>query len=222
MSGRWVIGDRIATGTNNLSGQLSTWLACRELDGKKVKGPERGKAILARASGGLAVAWFLGGIMYALGVVWEGPLVLWVLSSLVASSPPKPAAPAAARVSRTSPALALQREALLFVLAEITADRSGIHLLRLFERMRSYPAYAGQDDKTLRTLLATHDIPVHRSVTADKVSGRSGIKAADIAGLLTPPPPDAAPLDDRESVYDQDESRSLSPLSDARKGVTTP
>lgn len=218
MSGRWTVGDRIANGTNSLAGQLSTWLACRELDGKKVKGAPRAKAVVARASGALVVAWFLGGIMYALGVIWWAPVALWVVSALVASTAPEPAAPTAVKASRTSPALALQREALLFVLAEILADRSGIHLLRLFERMRAYSAYAGQDDKTLRALLATHDIPVHRSVTADKVSGRSGIKAADIARLMAPPPPEGAPLDDRESVFDQDESRSLSPLSAHGKG----
>lgn len=221
MSGRWTVGDRIVNGTNSLAGQLSTWLACRELDGKKVKGQQRAKAVLARGSGTFVLAWFLGGIMYALGVIWWAPIPLWILSALVASTAPDPAAPAApaaAAVPGTSPALTRQREALLFVLAEITADRTAIHLVRLFERMREYSAYAGQDGKQLRALLATHDIPVHRSVTADRVSGRSGIKAADIAALLTPPPPEDAPLDDRESAADQDESRSLSPLSLAQKG----
>lgn len=222
--GRWIILDRLANGTRAMGSNLAAWLTPRELPplglqaAKLAGGPEAGKAALKprelaglerakvmaqRAAGAFVSAWFVGGILYALGALMWALALGWFFAALYASRGYHPAAPGAPKLA---PALAgpagRERAGLLAVLAEILADRSGIHLLNLGEQMRDWPAYAELDGKQLRALLTRHGVPVHQSVTADGVRGRSGIKRVDIEALLTPPPLPAAPRAEEEPAVD--------------------
>ncbi|MFH9728322.1 hypothetical protein ACH4M4_35990 [Streptomyces sp. NPDC017254] len=90
----------------------------------------------------------------------------------------------------------LRRRFLLGVQALI-GDRPGIHVRALYAEFQSRPAAAHLDDTRLRALLVRCEVPIHKSLRIGDETGRSGIKAADVAALLSPTPvdPPAEPVD---------------------------
>ncbi|MEU2077118.1 hypothetical protein [Streptomyces sp. NPDC013489] len=90
----------------------------------------------------------------------------------------------------------LQRRFLLGVQALI-GDRPGIHVRELYAEFQARPAAAHLDDTRLRALLVRCEVPIHKSLRIGDETGRSGIKAADVAALLSPAPvdPPAEPVD---------------------------
>lgn len=203
---------RLGTGSMTLLRQLAAWLT-----------PGTFKGMAQRVAGAFVLGWFLAGVLYAApGLLWVAAAA-WVAAALrapgtapAADKPPPAAARPPARPADT------ERTRLLATLEQITAGRNGIHLTRLWEQMRLRPPYADLEDPELRALLTKHGVPVHRSMTADRVSGRSGIKRADVERLLAPPPPPPAPLSGAESATDLRESRSLSARPEAGEGVNSP
>ncbi|MFG2837042.1 hypothetical protein ACGFYE_18805 [Streptomyces zaomyceticus] len=86
----------------------------------------------------------------------------------------------------------LKRRFLLGVQALI-GDRTGIHLRELYAELQARPSAAHLDDTRLRALLVRCEVPIHKSLRIGAETGRSGIKAADIAALLSPAPVDPPP-----------------------------
>ncbi|WP_236243144.1 hypothetical protein [Streptomyces sp. CC228A] len=68
----------------------------------------------------------------------------------------------------------------------LIGDRPGIHLRELYDAFQARPAAAHLDDARLRALLNHCNVPIHKSLRIGDVTGRSGIKAADIDNLLSP------------------------------------
>ncbi|TXS30740.1 hypothetical protein EAO71_20315 [Streptomyces sp. ms191] len=162
---------RISVGHLKLYGRLRGWARAEQH-------PTRGKAIAARASG-LA----LGALM-----TWrtanEQPRLLAIAAGAYAI--------AAWRAGRPIPPTEdeLRRRVLLGV-QELIGDRPGIHLRDLYTEFQARPAAAHLDDARLRAVLVHCGIPIHKSLRIGSQTGRSGIKAADIATLLSPAPVDA-------------------------------
>lgn len=216
-------GGRLVTGTSILTTQLRAWLAAGDLTtekGKPLTGAALMKARAGRALGGLLLAWFVGGILLATGLILWGTVALWLLAALTASAGVEnPEAPALEQQDQpaTDPAQTLaglkDRGQLLDALDEITAHTGNIHLMHLWEQLRTRRPYEDLDDKQLRALLLHHGVTIHQSVTADRVKGRSGIKRADIQDLCrpTPPPLSATPLDEEEDADQQESSSSFPP-----------
>jgi len=222
-----VTGGRLVTGTSILAAQLRAWLAAGDLTtekGKPLAGAALMKARAGRALGGFALAWFVGGILLATGLILWGPVALWAFSALVASAGmEKPKTPATEPEQEEEPeALAHpgERRMLLSALDEITAGRSGIHLVWLYPLLREWGTFADLDDAKMRQLLTLHGIPVQQ-ITADGVRGRNGVKRADIEALLnpTPPPLSAAPLGEEDRA-DLRKSSSSSGSGEGPEGVT--
>lgn len=214
MKGRLIVLDRIADGTRSLVRQFRAWLVVADL-----KGQERAKTATARSAGAMASAWFVGGILYALGLLWWGAVGLWLVSALVAGKPKTTAAPAAKPRPRDR-----GREQLLAALDDVTRGATGVHLWpHLYEGLRAFPRYAEMDDKALRGLLADYEIPVGK-LTVGGVRGRNGVKRADIEALLaaaapTPPPLPAAPSRAEEERAHLRKSSSSAPATAAPEGV---
>ena len=212
-----IVLDRIADGTRNLTGQLRTWLAVADL-----KGTERAKAAAVRAAGAFASAWFVGGVLYALGLLWWGGVALWLFSALAAGKAPAPAPGVPAGPKRRPRDRA--REQLLAALDDITTGATGVHLWpTMYEGLRAFPRYAELDDKALRALLADHEIPVQK-LTVGGIRGRNGVHRADVVALLaeaapTPPPLPAAPSRPEEERTDLRKSSSSASASAAPEGV---
>jgi hypothetical protein len=61
-----------------------------------------------------------------------------------------------------------------------------VHLAELYPAMRQLPGQQDRDDAALRTALRTLGIPVVRSLRIGGVAGRSGVRRADVAALLSP------------------------------------
>jgi hypothetical protein len=95
MKGRLIVLDQIAVGSKTIVRQLAAWLSARGFEGR-----ERAKTAAARSGGAFASAWFVGGILYALGLLVWGCVVVWLVSSVIAGrhvdenpSPTVPPAP---------------------------------------------------------------------------------------------------------------------------------
>ncbi|WP_327162846.1 hypothetical protein [Streptomyces zaomyceticus] len=71
----------------------------------------------------------------------------------------------------------------------LIGDRPGIHVRELYDAFQARPASAHLDDTRLRALLARYEVPLQQIRLGDQ-GGRIGIKAADIATLLSPTPVD--------------------------------
>lgn len=79
-AGRWLFVPRIATGTRRLAAQLSRWHT-----GHGLKGRARARAVLARWFGSLAVTWFVGGMLWALGTPPWAVVPAWATVAFIAS-----------------------------------------------------------------------------------------------------------------------------------------
>ncbi|MCY0961556.1 hypothetical protein [Streptomyces sp. H27-H5] len=76
------------------------------------------------------------------------------------------------------------RTEFLDALLDLIGDRPGIHLRELYDTLQSNPAGEHLDDARLRALLNHCEIPIHKSLRIGDVTGRSGIKVADVEALL--------------------------------------
>lgn len=79
-TGRWLFVPRIATGTRTLAVRLGRWHT-----GRGLKGRARARAITARATGSLAVTWFIGGMLWALGTPPWAIVPIWLAAAITAS-----------------------------------------------------------------------------------------------------------------------------------------
>ncbi|MFE9853606.1 hypothetical protein ACFYPN_33145 [Streptomyces sp. NPDC005576] len=158
--------------------------------------PTRGRTVTARAAGlGLAAltAWRTG---------HEQPQLLAAAAGLYAIR--------AWRAGRPVPPTAeeLQRRVLLGV-QHLIGDRPAVFVREVYDAFQARPAAAHLDDARLRAVLVQCGITIHRSVRISSTeTGRSGIKAEDIAALLSPTPVDtpSEPVDagqaNREGAVD--------------------
>ncbi|MFE7947395.1 hypothetical protein [Streptomyces sp. NPDC057426] len=167
---------RISVGHLKLYGRLRGWARAEHH-------PARGKTIAARAAGlafGALMAWRTAN---------EQPRLLALAASAYAV--------AAWRAGRPVPPTVeeLQRRFLLGV-QELIGDRPGIHLRELYDELQARPAAAHLDDTRLRALLVHCQVPIHKSLRIGETTGRSGIKAADIEALLSPPETKEQPCPD--------------------------
>lgn len=97
------------------------------------------------------------------------------------------------------------REALLRFIEAITRDRNGIHLHELHNRLAQIPSFASLPRTKIGALLEAYQVPIVRSLTVDGVSGRTGVRRADVLALLRSPDVEAgqSTLDAEESADDQ-------------------
>lgn len=101
---------------------------------------------------------------------------------------------AAWRTSRPAPLTEEElRRRLLLGVQELIGDRPGIHVRELYDRLQERPAAAHLDDTRLRALLVHCGVTIHKSLRIGDQTGRSGIKAAEVAALLSPTPLDPPP-----------------------------
>ncbi|MFD7319354.1 hypothetical protein ACFV9Z_36220, partial [Streptomyces sp. NPDC059883] len=143
--------------------------------------PARGKTVAARSSG----------LAFGALMVWrtanEEPRLLAVAASAYAVQawragrpvPPTPPVPPTEDE--------LKRRVLLGV-QHLTGDRPAIFLRDVYNALQTRPVAAHLDDARLRAVLIHCGITIHKSVRIGDQTGRSGIKAADIAALLSPNP----------------------------------
>lgn len=80
------------------------------------------------------------------------------------------------------------RVALLRYLDVHTRGRNGIHLAELHERLTQTEAYAALSKAEVGPLLEANGVPTVRSLTVGGVSGRTGVRRADVLALLSPDP----------------------------------
>ncbi|THA31775.1 hypothetical protein E6R18_15695 [Streptomyces sp. A1277] len=82
----------------------------------------------------------------------------------------------------------LQRRVILGV-QHLLGDSPAVFVCDVYAALRARPAAAHLDDARLRAVLVHCGITIHKSVRVSPTqTGRSGIKAADIAALLSPTP----------------------------------
>jgi hypothetical protein len=119
-TGRWLIVPRIAAGTRRLAVQLGRWHT-----GRPLTGWARARAVLARALGGAAVTWFIGGMLYALGTPPWAIVPIWLGTALAASYRDATDKPAEAE---------LTAEAFAELLHDLAAG-GNVHLNRVREQL---------------------------------------------------------------------------------------
>ncbi|MEV6720591.1 hypothetical protein AB0M94_06625 [Streptomyces xanthochromogenes] len=173
---------RLATGNRALTRRLRAWVAA--------EGQERREMKVAGRAGALGLvgllAWRTGHQQPALLAAAAGSYAI-----------------AAWRAGRPVPPTAdeLRRRFLESLLPVIGDDRPGIHLGELYAALQSRPPAAHLDDTRLRSLLVHCHIPIHKSLRIGEITGRSGIKAADIQALLSPKTP-PGPSDGVDAGHD--------------------
>ncbi|GAA3727462.1 hypothetical protein [Streptomyces tremellae] len=119
----------------------------------------------------LSAAYRARTIMWAFAIVW-----LWLAWR---------AGRGAAKQAPVEPA-ETPRRAIARWVVQLIGDRPGVHLAELYPAMRALPGMEGHDDAALRQALRELNIPVTRSMRVGTVEGRSGIRMADVAPLLSP------------------------------------
>lgn len=75
------------------------------------------------------------------------------------------------------------RDALLRWLSEAIGDRNGIHLDELHQRLSQEPGCHTLTRAHITPLLDHHQVPVTRSLSVGRVSGRTGVRRADLQAL---------------------------------------
>ncbi|MEU0716821.1 hypothetical protein ABZ498_06520 [Streptomyces lavendulocolor] len=81
------------------------------------------------------------------------------------------------------------RRRFLTGIQHLIGDRPGIHLRELYDAFQARPASAHLDDARLRALLDHCGVPIDK-IRVGAVTGRKGVRAADIEALLSPEPVD--------------------------------
>lgn len=190
--------DRLASGSAYLAARFGCWLLPGTLKTAAARIAGSGTTL----AGGLAVAHHTPALMWPAAGAWC--VAAWRNGRV-------PAAVDAA----AGPEHDDHRGALLAWLDEATTGRNGIHLTELYGRLRERPALADLTDAQLRAVLAHYGVPVVRSLSVDGVSGRTGVRRADVEQLLGAPAPLSSDAASRpvESGVDQQVSRPLSATS---------
>ncbi|MFI6105825.1 hypothetical protein [Streptomyces sp. NPDC051310] len=153
---------RIAVGHLKLFGQLRGWA-------------------LAENRAGRAAALGLGALMTARAANQEPRLLAIAVGAYTV---------AAWRAGRPIPPTEEElRQHFLLGIQHLIGDRPGIHLRELYDAFQARPASAHLDDVRLRALLDHCRVPVDK-IRVGSVTGRKGIRAADIQALLSPKPVD--------------------------------
>jgi len=158
-------------------------------------------AVVAGAVGaGVVVAVYQHLVPYAPWAAAGGVLVFMVAALAVApeEEPPAPAgepAPEEVAGEPVMPRAGAARAALLHFLDVHTRGRNGIHLGELHEKLAQTAVYAALRRAEVGPLLDVHGVPTVRSLTVGGVSGRTGVRRADVLALLSPDPqtPPSAP-----------------------------
>lgn len=100
------------------------------------------------------------------------------------------------------------RDALLRWLADAIADRNGIHLDELHQRLSQEPGCHTLTRALITPLLDHHQVPVTRSLSVGRVSGRTGVRRADLQALSPTPPQGAADGHSRSNSVPADQQVS--------------
>lgn len=108
------------------------------------------------------------------------------------------------------------RAALLDLLEQVTRGRNGVHLDELFLHTSRHPYFTTVPRAKLGALLRAFGVAVPRSLTVGGISGRTGVRRADVLALLPPaakasPEPLSLPLSDRSDLR-----KSRATLGDSR------
>ncbi|MFD9515929.1 hypothetical protein [Streptomyces sp. NPDC059979] len=147
-------------------------------DGGRALARELGRRLAGDTLGSLALRY--GATAYALGHAGQA------LPELPFAGPAAAAAltVAAWRAGRPVPPDPEELRAdFLDGLLELIGDRPGIHLRELYDTLQAHPAGQHLDDARIRALLTHCGIPIGQ-IRVGTVTGRSGIKAADVEALL--------------------------------------
>ncbi|MCY0926904.1 hypothetical protein OTB20_11955 [Streptomyces sp. H27-H1] len=155
-------------------------------DGGRELARDLGRRLAGDTFGSLALRY--GAAAYALGVAGQA-LPQLPLAGPAAAATLTIAAWCAGRPVPPDPAEL--RADFLEALLDLIGDRPGIHLRELYDTLQAHPAGQHLDDTRIRALLTHCGIPIAQ-IRIGAVTGRSGIKAADIEPLLpcqTPPTP---------------------------------
>ncbi|WP_327180420.1 hypothetical protein OG599_35250 (plasmid) [Streptomyces sp. NBC_01335] len=140
--------------------------------------PARGRTVTARAAGlGLAA-------LTAWRTAHEQPQLLAVAAGAYAVS--------AWRAGRPRPITEEEhRRRVLLGVQHLIGDRPAVFVREVYDAFQARPAAAHLDDARLRAVLIQCGLTIHRSVRVSTTeTGRSGIKAEDVAALLSPTPVD--------------------------------
>ncbi|MFJ4916074.1 hypothetical protein [Streptomyces sp. NPDC088726] len=161
-------------------GHLAQWARIRAwavATGHPAPGPAR-----ARRASGLAAAALLA---------WRTGHQQPQLLAIAAAAYTVTAWRAGRPVPPTPPTEEELRRRVVLGVQQLLGDDPAVFLRDVYDALQARPAAAHLDDTRLRAVLLGCGITIHRSVriSADK-TGRSGIKAADIAALLSPDPVD--------------------------------
>ncbi|MFF1417458.1 hypothetical protein [Streptomyces sp. NPDC058280] len=159
--------------------------------------PSRGMTVAAR-TGGLAI-----GTLTLWRAANEQPRLLAVAAGAYAVQAWKAGRPAPPQPPVPLTEDELKRRLLLGV-QHLIADQPAIFLRDLYAAFQARPAAAHLDDARLRAVLIHSGVTVHKSVRIGDQTGRSGIKAADIAALLSPTP-DRTPDSDVDAGHSPSE-----------------
>lgn len=172
---------RLATGNRALTRRLRAWVAADGLERREMK--------VAGRAGTLGLAG-----LFAWRAGHQQPALLAAAAGAYAI--------AAWRAGRPVPPTPEElRRRFLAALLPLIGDRPGIHLGELYTALQSRPAAAHLDDTRLRALLVHCQLPIHKSLRIGEITGRSGIKAADIQTLLSPETP-PTPSGDVDAGHD--------------------
>ncbi|MCY0943553.1 hypothetical protein [Streptomyces antarcticus] len=147
-------------------------------DGGRALARDLGRRLAGDTFGSLALRY--GATAYALGAAGQA------LPQLPLAGPAAAAALtiAAWRAGRPVPPDPAELQAdFLDALLDLIGDRPGIHLRELYDTLQAHPAGQHLDDARIRALLTHSGIPITQ-IRIGAVTGRSGIRAADIEALL--------------------------------------
>ncbi|WTW96172.1 hypothetical protein OG216_23610 [Streptomycetaceae bacterium NBC_01309] len=184
---------RFLAGQTVLRRDVHGWVTARGVTERRWRavavrhGGVAGGAVVLVAVGGWPVA--------AAGAAWA--VAAWRRAPAGARETTEAESPVTAAEQRT--------EAYLRLFASVIGDRNGVHLVELYAAMRGFPHWAAWPDEQLRALVDEMGVPVVRTMRVGAVSGRSGIRRADVTDLMTgipvpSPAPTASPSPDREEA----------------------
>jgi hypothetical protein len=176
---------------------------------------------LVLAAGGAATVTVLSGALPRLApylpVAAAVGVPVWIVAAWVVAPPAAPRKPPAAPVE--APAMPREeaiRVALIRYLDVHTRGRNGIHLAELHQRLTQTEAYAALSKAEVGPLLEANGVPTVRSLTVGGVSGRTGVRRADVMQLLSPDPQAALSAPSRPVSSFSDLGISRLSLADSR------
>ncbi|WP_329368778.1 hypothetical protein OG896_24680 [Streptomyces sp. NBC_00669] len=137
-------------------------------------------------------------------------------SSEEAPEPPLGDAPEPASEATPEDLIERDRQALLALLEKVTRRRNGVHLDELFLHTSRHPLFATVPRPQIGALVRALGVPLPRSITVNGISGRTGVRRADVLACLpttaeAPPEPASLPLSDPSDLH-----KSLTTLGHSR------